>query len=105
MVITATTMTQMAAIDLRRDSSLVCHSERNEESRKPDKRIILSTNMTEERLSALSRFKWVAQMATETATNTPTATLTTRKPSYRWVTDTLALRSLGLLRALSDDSG
>ena len=48
------------AIDLRRDSSLVCHSERNSESRKPDKRFGVSLGMTEERLSALSRFKWVA---------------------------------------------
>ena len=37
---------------LRRDSSLVCHSERNEESREPDKRFLLSLGMTEERLSA-----------------------------------------------------
>ena len=52
-----------AAIYLRRDTSLVCHSERNEVSRKTDKRFGVSLGMTEERLSALSRFKWVAVYA------------------------------------------
>ena len=50
----------VGAIDLRRDSSLVCHSERNEESFVWLTRFLVSLGMTKERLSALSRFKWVA---------------------------------------------
>ena len=42
------------AIDLRRDTSLICHSERNEESLVWLTRFLVSLGMTEERLSALS---------------------------------------------------
>ena len=52
---------ELMTIDLRRDTSLVCHSERNEESLVWLTRFLVSLGMTEERLSALSRFKWVAE--------------------------------------------